>query len=506
MPLLSSTMFEFLPNAVSPFADKLGTNYVPSDEEIAHLRAFLVGPTEQLAKIQAQIDEMELVVDQLKAKRESVQTVIGAHKALISPMRHVPEDVLREIFFACLPAAHNALIDIAEAPLLLGRICRRWRVVAYSTPMLWSSIHIPPLPTFLQLHPVVEQWLKLGAPCPLTVSLVDPTHVWSDPDPCPIALLENCSQRLQHLVLRGNPREFLPILRLGSEDLPLLKSICLDTTGAVYPDAMNLLQIPHLTSISLKGMVTSPLSLPLEWSRLTKFSLQCLPPSTLDEVAALEVLRRCPNLLICHLVLNKSRQDFHLATNDSLIALPNLHTLILAGSFYLPSWIPHLAMPKIRCLQIGDGVDPSWFINFPKRSDSSFGAAIDTTCFTRSGLLGLLQSFPSISHLQLCSPNNLKGVLPDDAFLLHLASEHNICPMLTHVGVTTHCSAFSDVTALAFIKGRVAAPTPLRLVDFHFFRTMQVDIMPELQTFISAGLQVFLDHLLPYFDTRVGLN
>ncbi|KAF7364864.1 hypothetical protein MVEN_00356700 [Mycena venus] len=109
------------------------------------IRALLVDPADELAKLDAQIEEIEITLSQLKEKRTLLKAPIDAHRALISPMRHVPLDVLQEIFFPCLPTEHNALIDPAEAPLLLGRICRHWRSVSYSTPMLWSSIHIPSL-------------------------------------------------------------------------------------------------------------------------------------------------------------------------------------------------------------------------------------------------------------------------------------------------------------------------------------------------------------------------
>ncbi|KAF8214886.1 hypothetical protein K438DRAFT_1561983, partial [Mycena galopus ATCC 62051] len=125
----------------SPFTNRLNTNYVPSDSEILQIRTLLVDPSNELAHIDAQIKEMEFALTQLKEQRASLERPVDAHKALISPMRHIPQDVLLEIFFSCLPSEHNALIDSAEAPLILGRICRHWRSVAYSTPMLWSSIH-----------------------------------------------------------------------------------------------------------------------------------------------------------------------------------------------------------------------------------------------------------------------------------------------------------------------------------------------------------------------------
>ncbi|KAF8195629.1 hypothetical protein K438DRAFT_1826258, partial [Mycena galopus ATCC 62051] len=129
----------------SPFANRLNTNYVPSDSETLEIRALLVDPEAQLARIDAQIKEVENTLDQLKTQRASLRQPIDAHRALISPIRRIPQDVLIEIFLSCLPSEHNAIIDPAEAPLVLGRICRYWKSIAYSTPMLWSSLHIPSL-------------------------------------------------------------------------------------------------------------------------------------------------------------------------------------------------------------------------------------------------------------------------------------------------------------------------------------------------------------------------
>ncbi|KAJ7364933.1 hypothetical protein DFH08DRAFT_1073450 [Mycena albidolilacea] len=109
----------------SPFADRLNTNYIPSDPEIAEIRALLADPADELARVEARIEEMEIALGQLKELRPSLKT----------------RDVLLAIFSSCLPSEHNALIDPAEAPLLLGRICRHWRDIVYITPMLWSSIH-----------------------------------------------------------------------------------------------------------------------------------------------------------------------------------------------------------------------------------------------------------------------------------------------------------------------------------------------------------------------------
>ncbi|KAF7367739.1 hypothetical protein MSAN_00837800 [Mycena sanguinolenta] len=293
-------------------SDRLGTNYVPSEEEIKDLRGLLVDPVEQLAKILKFRPKLTKWTCSLTSSRYG-------EIPFKPPSMHTGHSFLQcgafptmssgEIFAACLPTEHNALIDLAEAPLLLGRICRRWRAVSYSTPMLWSSIHIAPLRPpwanersvdfFPQLKPVIQQWFERAVTCPLTVSLVEASSYASDPDTHPISILRNFSHQFRHLSLAGDPRLLLPPLRLGPESLPVLKSIAIynDTNrrypfGIEHPEALNLLQIPTLTDISLRVMV-DPLSLPLNWSQLTHLDIRCFPPtrdSGLDGVGALELL------------------------------------------------------------------------------------------------------------------------------------------------------------------------------------------------------------------------
>ncbi|KAJ7080515.1 hypothetical protein C8R44DRAFT_653554 [Mycena epipterygia] len=111
--------------ADSPFADKLHTNYVPTDSQISEIDHLLLEPTAELTRVDAQIDEQEVVITKLKAERAVLEAAIDVHRALTMPIRRIPRDIILEIFFSCLPTAHlNALIDPREAPLLLGHICR----------------------------------------------------------------------------------------------------------------------------------------------------------------------------------------------------------------------------------------------------------------------------------------------------------------------------------------------------------------------------------------------
>ncbi|KAJ7133614.1 hypothetical protein C8R44DRAFT_611447, partial [Mycena epipterygia] len=121
----------------SPFADKLKTNYISSNKEIGEIHTLVVEPLDQLARLDTEIDEMQAVLDQLKAKRHLLKEGIEDYRTLSSPMRRIPRDVLQEIFISCIPTKHNAVIHPREAPMLLGRVCSYWRNVAHSTPNIW---------------------------------------------------------------------------------------------------------------------------------------------------------------------------------------------------------------------------------------------------------------------------------------------------------------------------------------------------------------------------------
>ncbi|KAJ7080517.1 hypothetical protein C8R44DRAFT_555871, partial [Mycena epipterygia] len=265
----------------SPFSEKLHTNYVPTDSEISAIRHFLVEPAAELTRLDDQIDE-------LLVKRASLKAAIDAHRALMSPIKRIPQDVLLEIFFSCLPTAHNAVIDPHEASLLLGNICKHWRSVAYSTPRIWGSLHIPlpdhgaiPPRMVLWLNTRLKAWLDRSDKCPLSISLA--AHTFYGPPDSAVAespfdsvkMLLGVSRRIRALDLTGDVSTLDPLLRLGPEDIPALQSIRVQTsTGRMLtPDATNVLQIPSLHEVSLCAAVVA-LSLPLRWSQLTKLCLE----------------------------------------------------------------------------------------------------------------------------------------------------------------------------------------------------------------------------------------
>ncbi|KAK7048682.1 hypothetical protein R3P38DRAFT_2870878, partial [Favolaschia claudopus] len=236
----------------------------------------------------AEIEVLDRALTELREKREALKQPIDAHRALISPIRLLPLDILAEIFLACLPSKREALIDESKAPLLLGRICRHWRAVAYSTPTLWSSIHIPwefdcPPAILTRLETIVEAWLRRSAACSLSVSLAVPSHAADVADDSEgqklILRLLSVSDRLRHLGLSGDPQLLRPFLQLGQQDLPRLRSIAINCLNSLISsgDAFSVepLQVSTLEHVSLIARNVDPLTLPINWSHLTRLRLEC---------------------------------------------------------------------------------------------------------------------------------------------------------------------------------------------------------------------------------------
>ncbi|KAJ2919834.1 hypothetical protein MD484_g604, partial [Candolleomyces efflorescens] len=166
----------------SPFRSILGTNHVPTERECDMITEFLLMPQAQLAELQAKIMEQEVILQKLKAQCKDLRDNINAHRAIISLIRRLPDDILREIFVYCLPPNRTAGMCATEPPLLLAHVCERWRRVAMSTPRLWSSLRIPAYREEAQVSEGkldlrkqrIMQWIDRTGSVPLSLSFTLP--------------------------------------------------------------------------------------------------------------------------------------------------------------------------------------------------------------------------------------------------------------------------------------------------------------------------------------------
>ncbi len=61
----------------------------------------------------------------------------------MAPFLRLPDDIVREIFAACLDLETYPTMSKKEAPTLLTQISSSLRWIALAAPELWTAIHIP---------------------------------------------------------------------------------------------------------------------------------------------------------------------------------------------------------------------------------------------------------------------------------------------------------------------------------------------------------------------------
>ena len=171
------------------------TNDPPPEAAIQEVKELLTKSNQELLEAHAE-------VLRFKEKAECLQQLVNSYRAILSPCRSIPQDILREIFYHCLPTHRNSIMSAADAPVVLTRVCSLWRSVALTTPCIWAKIHIP-----IPRHPasssrcvtylpesvlakrwqnfselmqlrcqVVKEWLDRSGACPLSISLSYPTN------------------------------------------------------------------------------------------------------------------------------------------------------------------------------------------------------------------------------------------------------------------------------------------------------------------------------------------
>ncbi|KAJ6562710.1 hypothetical protein DFH09DRAFT_1159454 [Mycena vulgaris] len=371
--------------AMDHLKEHLGTNYVPSALERTQIQELCTKGSQKLSKVmeEIEIDRCRLVTS--NGRRVALNDRIYPYYALISPMRALPPEILQEIFMACLPAGHDAVMHTSEAPLLLGRICSAWRAISLSTPSLWSSLHLvvprPSLgfgflvddqaardnPAVAQRREGLHTWLQRSGTCPLSISVVNECTLDSITQECLDTIL-SYSRRLKSLALKHVSDETMSALRsLRSEDVPLLEGIeILDTTSDPWntreSEYLAFYSVPpNLRTVSLKCDFGQRLPT-CAWNRITKLCLSSRQSFfTSDLTQAVGLLEQCVNLESCRLKFPSLRlSNFAMSATSTpyRVTLSHLHALsVKAGSAVdLPFPLVHIldsfVVPALKTLAI----------------------------------------------------------------------------------------------------------------------------------------------------------
>ncbi|KIJ23299.1 hypothetical protein M422DRAFT_196108, partial [Sphaerobolus stellatus SS14] len=158
----------------------LGTDYVPTGSDATSLDTTISQFEDDLKAIDTRVQELTHEIALLNDRKIETEEKIKLAKGLQAPIRRVPPEILGEIFIYVLHIwslpyqETDSLpfddITISSPPLLLFRVCRKWRRIAMYTPGLFTIL---PLKTRPSLNPlkVFPKWLEWSGSLPLNVSL-----------------------------------------------------------------------------------------------------------------------------------------------------------------------------------------------------------------------------------------------------------------------------------------------------------------------------------------------
>lgn len=449
-PLLSSpTLLYRQLTMILSLSNRLNTNYAPTPNEMRVLQRDLAEPNRKINIIGSQIQELNDTLRKLEKERDVLGFRVTTYKGFLSPARRLLPDILQEIFIHCLPTDSNSAMSTCEAPLLLGRICRKWRDVVYSTPSLWATIHIavPPdagsgiwhMYDHVSRAQAIVTWLSRSGVLPLSISLSTPFGLGPPENTVANSTVElyldsifPFLNRCRTLDLRCSNTIWVPFLQKCREvEFPFLQYLCIDGGHNFGVEGANdelkdagFLEAPELRSVWLILYGSRVVQLPLPWGKLTEFNMCNLssvwePRKALTIPDALALLSWCPNLTFCSLPLSDVGTSYNLSSRESASMMARLQGLrgltiqcdVNPRTFFAQLDIPslcyflyHQELPRSAELQL-DGFDRSLHVAltpFIQRVVQPVEELqLFATYLTVRDIIACLELFPGLRRLSL---------------------------------------------------------------------------------------------------------
>ncbi|KAG1732073.1 hypothetical protein EDB19DRAFT_2041609 [Suillus lakei] len=173
-----------IPNLETPFPIFPNTDHSTIELEgqsvldiIAERQQQLDGVLHEALGLEAVMDGVKNLHQQLVEKKEKITQSMNLHKGFISPLWRFPNELLSQIFHDCLPDT----LSRSDGLMLLIGICRRWREVATSTPSLWRRLYMQVNDTdWPRAASCYDSWLKWsrGLALSLAFSGIDIPELW----------------------------------------------------------------------------------------------------------------------------------------------------------------------------------------------------------------------------------------------------------------------------------------------------------------------------------------
>uniref|UniRef100_D8QCZ1 F-box domain-containing protein n=1 Tax=Schizophyllum commune (strain H4-8 / FGSC 9210) TaxID=578458 RepID=D8QCZ1_SCHCM len=119
--------------------ESLRTGALLGPADVAHAREITEG---RISSVDAVIASLQRVLIELAEHKRRLLRRVDVQKAYVAPIRHLPAELLSEIFNHCCVQFDDITSKNSCMPLILGAVCKRWHDIAHDTPHLWTDIRM----------------------------------------------------------------------------------------------------------------------------------------------------------------------------------------------------------------------------------------------------------------------------------------------------------------------------------------------------------------------------
>ncbi|KAG1884112.1 hypothetical protein F4604DRAFT_1952599 [Suillus subluteus] len=337
------------------------THYSAFNLDYQNISAIISERQQQLDAASHEIPRLETVIDginhihqQLVVKKDKITQSLNLHKRLVSALWRLPAEVLSQIFAHCLPNCRRLSPASREAPLLLTRICRRWREVAVDMSGLWQELYVSGdwpgqyaggdwrLAAFCY-----ESWLKRSRGRPLSLELQCFEKNWTELR----SLLQPYINQISSLSLDFGHCAPQPEVMIS--DFLAVEELTISLHYNCEACVVQSISQPPCTlrSLKVKGRffnVEYATTLNPAWARLTNIEIELDQPS-----AFVQLLRLCPNL--SSLTINTSFTGvMEPYTHTQLQSLRIVSVYFFRDSTKHLNLFDTLSLPNLRALEVRD--------------------------------------------------------------------------------------------------------------------------------------------------------
>ncbi|EDR04078.1 uncharacterized protein LACBIDRAFT_306323 [Laccaria bicolor S238N-H82] len=249
----------------------------------------------------------------LQVKQEKERQQLNTQLNSLFPINQLPAEIKAEIFFNAL----GSLTDfVGVTPFFLGKICRCWRDVVWSTPILWTTLHLRlSRDNYKAQAALLRDWLFRTGKLPISFCLetkefLQTAWPWRYHPPVQVlTLFASVSARWREIYISFyDLQACLKIISPAKKPLPLLTTATIQVV-LVPEGELDLLNIaPQLSELRIHASRSLGLLrvLVAPWQQLQEFFAEhCCR----DEIRF--VLHNAPHIVRCTFKAIETRYSLH---------------------------------------------------------------------------------------------------------------------------------------------------------------------------------------------------